>query len=845
MISINLKKTCPRLRPGNRFRLCCLILWLFLSFLFSGCILHDVSVRESLRKRGIEVPEPLRAPLPEPGIDEPYQPWEHIRLNALKVQPEEAIINSEERFKATPDIPPARTGGDIVKQDPGTSESKMITVNFDALPLSAFINDVYGGILKKSFEIDSSLRNKRDLITLRAEKPMSPSELDRLARQVLENYGVAAESRGELLRFAPGRGTFAGEPPLLVSGGTLPEVPISHRPVFQLVPLSVVRNVHVAGWLKQAYKGQKLEIFEDPERNAILLMGAPVIIEQALKAIRVLDQPYMRGRHSVRIEPIFVNAEELSRMLLDVLNSEGYSATPKPPMGSVIVLPIKQVNAVIVFAADPSVLEHVKDWARTLDHPGRKPEGDTGFFYYQVRNTRAKKLAELLERVMSGDTKTGDTKTGRLNKSRLVVDEVRNGLIFQGDAEAWARLLPVITQVDRPARMVLIEVTVAEVTLTDQEELGLEWLLINDATMGLKTMGGLDIGTKGMNYILNNAGQTRLLINAFAANSRVSILSTPRIMVKSGEEATIDVGTEVPIITSQSTASDLQQNGNSAILQQVQYRKTGVLLSVNPVVHSGNRVDLEITQEVSESETNNTSNITSPTILNRKISTAIELKDGGSVLLGGLISSSINKGYSGVPLLSKIPVLGRLFRVEKSTEERTEMIMLIVPYIIDNSQDAEAITESFQKQLRNVPVKARKYSSDQKALGKVVPESDKDKRYSLRQKGKDQINAEYNSPYLSAQKRPAYDKQEQTRSESHKQPISGKKRPERSFPADNETSLAQKRLARFPSEAGQQDQKRLSRTESRTDRRLSKLRISDAPEPAGESEKSLLPLKIK
>ncbi len=438
-------------------------------------------------------------------------------------------------------------------------------------------------------------------------------------------------------------------------------------------------------------------------------MGVPSVVEQAVEAVRVLDQPYMRGRHSVRIEPVFLNADEMSSLLTEVLNSEGYSASQRPPMGSIIVLPVKAVNAVLVFAAEASVLEHIKKWADMLDHPSQETRGKDGFFYYQVRNTRAEEMSKMLDKVLEGLITESAPQKDRPPSSKspkLVVDDVRNGLIFQGNTDSWERLLPVIREMDRPARMVLIEVTVAEVTLNDQEESGIEWIFNNIRTGNVKsvlgTLNGLNIGAKGLTYILDNAGQTHALINAFAAASRVSILSTPRVMVKSGGKATIDVGTEVPIITSQSTASDLQQSSSASILQEIQYRKTGILLNVAPVVHSGNRVDLEITQEVSESKPNTTSNISSPNILTRKISTTLGLKDGGSVLLGGLISSSSSQGYSGIPVLSEIPVLGRLFRVERENKDRTELIMLIAPYVIDNHEDAEAVTESFRKQLHKM-----------------------------------------------------------------------------------------------------------------------------------------------
>jgi general secretion pathway protein D len=622
-----------------------------------------------------------------------------------------------------------------------------VTVNFEGIALPAFINAVYGDILKRSFEIAPELLKRQDLVTLRVPEPIPRDDLDTLARQVLRNYGVAVEQQGVALRFFQAKGAPPGEPPLIISGRALPEAPVSHRPIFQLVPLKAVRNTEIAGMLKGAFRGQNLTIDEDPTRNAILLMGPPEVVQQAVEAVLLFDQPFMRGRTSVRIDPAYLSAQDLSKQLVDVLRAEGYAASLDPTLGAIVVMPVAAVNAVLVFASDPKMLSHAVDWVRNLDTPGRGVSGP-GIFYYYVKNTRAAELAKVLDSVLSqviAETeagaaagaaspaaaggpagaattqgaalsrattgaatsttrRTGTQQSVALRTKGLAVDDMRNAIIFYGESEIWERLLPIIARMDQPARMVLIEVTVAEVTLNNQEELGIEWL-INDLSIGeysvqLGTLGSLGVGTSGLNgYLLNNAGATRAVLNAFASKSRVKILSTPRVMVKSGATATVDVGTEVPIITSQATSSDLQEEGTSAILQSIQYRRTGVLLAVSPVIHSGNRVDLELSQEVSEAQPSTVSDIDSPSIFTRRIETSLSLKDGGSVLIGGLISSTLNNGSSGVPGLSKVPVLGRLFRVDAKTEDRTELVMLIVPYVIENDQDAIGITESLKDRL--------------------------------------------------------------------------------------------------------------------------------------------------
>lgn len=680
---------------GLLFVLACLLL---LTIFGTGCLARfpDESAERAIRR--FQWGEPLRPPVSESSSRSPVLPHE-----------KQSIESNGPRFSRTPRVPssPPMSPGKPAESQASSSAGPPVMVSFDAMALPTFINEVYGNILEKSFEIDSRLLRKRDLVTLRTEAPVALERLDRLARQVLANYGVAVEEQGHLLRFVPGQGRYHGETPLLVSGRTLPEVPVSHRPIFQLVPLATVRNIHVANWLRSAFQGQDIEISEDPERNAVLLKGKPEVVQEALKAVHLLDQPYMRGRHSVRIEPVFLRADELARLLVEVLNTEGYSASLKPSMGSVIILPVDDLNAVLAFAAQAAILEHIKEWAKSLDHPNQTAGPKVGYHYYQVKNTRAGELARILDRVLVGMRSgegTAESAGEIRNQGQLVVDDVRNGLIFQGSIDQWEGLLTVIREMDRPARMVLIEVTVAEITLDGREDLGIAWILndisLDDVNGVLGTMGGLGIGTSGLTYKLDNAGQTRAVLNAFAANRRVSILSTPRILVKSGGEATIDVGTDVPIITSQSTTPDLQQNGTSGILQEIQYRKTGILLNVKPVVHSGNRIDLEISQEASETQPDSSSKIDSPSIFTRKIETSLGLKDGGSVLLGGLISTTVNRGYSGVPVLSEIPVLGRLFRVDNQSEVHTELIVLIIPYVIDDSRDAEAVTEAFKKRLR-------------------------------------------------------------------------------------------------------------------------------------------------
>ncbi|WP_420245436.1 type II secretion system protein GspD [Roseiterribacter gracilis] len=297
--------------------------------------------------------------------------------------------------------------------------------------------------------------------------------------------------------------------------------------------------------------------------------------------------------------------------------------------------------------------------------------------------------------------------SGGDGRRRLVVDPTRNALIFRGTSEEWGQILPLLRNMDQAGREALIEVTVAEVTLDETTRLGVEWALsvgLGGAPSTIGTLGGLGIGQNGLNYVvLNSAREVRAILNAFANDSRVSILSSPRVLARNGAEARIQVGTDVPIVTSQGT-TNIQQDANTAILQSIQYRTTGVILNVKPTIHAGNRIDLDIAQEVSEAQKNDTSNVSSPLILNRRVSTQLSLADGATVMLGGLISENLNRTKTGVPVLKDIPVLGTLFKNDVDSRRKTELIILITPYVINNDSESDAVTRAFRQRLETLQI---------------------------------------------------------------------------------------------------------------------------------------------
>ncbi len=318
-----------------------------------------------------------------------------------------------------------------------------------------------------------------------------------------------------------------------------------------------------------------------------------------------------------------------------------------------------------------------------------------------MKNTNAEEIATIITELLSTDAPdnnaTGQQVEGNVTKS-VTVDKPRNALIFQGSAEEYAQFRSLVEQMDRAPFEVLIEATVAEVTLDQGESLGVVLKFDNAATTvpnstSIQSDSGLQVN------LIRDTGDFTAALNAAADQSRVSILSSPRLIAASGKTASMQVGTQVPIITTQQTAPDGSTGGTSNILQQVQYRDTGVVLDISPIVNSSQRVELTVSQEVSEAQGNDTSDIQSPIILTRSFTTTLSIDDGETVLLAGLISENFSTGDNGVPYLKDVPILGNLFKSSSQSVQKTELIVLLTPYIIDSRNASRSVRDAFRSQL--------------------------------------------------------------------------------------------------------------------------------------------------
>jgi len=281
---------------------------------------------------------------------------------------------------------------------------------------------------------------------------------------------------------------------------------------------------------------------------------------------------------------------------------------------------------------------------------------------------------------------------------RVVADKENNSLLILANPAGYEKLEAALKKLDSAPRQVLIEVMIAEVTLTDELKYGVEWALTSGSRKSLQLdVGAAGIGklTPGFSYALADAAGTgiKAVLNALATNDKINVLSSPHVMVADNQTAKIQVGDSVPIQGQQTITT------TGTAVSSVQYLDTGIILSVTPRINSSGLVGLDITQEFSIPGAVNAALANSPTVSKRSTKTQVSVQSGETMVLGGLISEKAIDGSGGLPILSSIPVLGGLFGTTDRTRTKTELIVLITPRVAQNVGQAKALSEELQRKM--------------------------------------------------------------------------------------------------------------------------------------------------
>ena len=607
--------------------------------------------------------------------------------------------------------------GTVKSSVPPSPRVKTVDVRAMDVPVPLFIQTVFGEWLQVPFILDEDVSKIANKVHLTTSGPYAADELLDVATNILESYGVRVAVEDGVYKFYDDQ-SLRAQAPQFIKARSLPDTLDKLRPVVFFRQLNAIDGNEMSSMLKEAYKDRSrnaLKVDVNSRSNIIILSGLPEDVRAASLLVDQMDEPAYAGTKLIRYSPTYRSANDLAAELKRLLTAEGWQASDNVSIQrTVLVIPIEFTNDLFIFSKSEPALARTRFHLASLDRPGQV--GDVPQLYvYDVQNVDAKLLADIVNRVLGqasqreargvgaavvaspqvvGGAPMSDVGASGIGGT-IVVDTISNRLIFSGTASDYRRLEPLLQQLDKSAGEVLIQVTIAEVTLSDETKFGLEFFIDSigneDVNVTLGT-SGTGLGGSGFNVGILS-GNVEAALNAFASNNLVNVLSKPKLVARSGGSARIQVGTDVPVITSQRAANQQNGDGITDVLQSVEYRKTGVLLTIEPIIFSQNRVDLNISQEVSTALPTTNSSISSPTISSRTLDTQLSIEDGESVVLGGLIQTDVTESETGIPLMKDIPLAGNLFKNKSVSQTRTELLVLITAYILRGRDDKAEFTD--------------------------------------------------------------------------------------------------------------------------------------------------------
>ncbi len=298
---------------------------------------------------------------------------------------------------------------------------------------------------------------------------------------------------------------------------------------------------------------------------------------------------------------------------------------------------------------------------------------------------------------------------------RIAADVSNNSLVIYASQENYRLIEQTLTQLDRPQLQVAIHATIAQVTLNNDLQYGVEYFLQNNnGSIGFNTQASASSSSSsttgvsqvlgailpGGNFLLGSQSSPSVVINALRALTDVKVLSSPSVVVLDNQEATLLVGDQVPVETGSANVLAATSASSTTVVNSINYINTGVILHVLPRVNINGNVTLDVEQEVSGVVGSGTAPNLTPTVSQQQIKSSIAIASEQTVLLGGLITEQQSRTRNGIPVLEELPGVGDLFATNDRSTQRTELIVFIQPQIIRNSVDAAKVAEELRAKMR-------------------------------------------------------------------------------------------------------------------------------------------------
>jgi len=622
-----------------------------------------------------------------------------------------------------------------------------IVLNFEGESIQSVIHTILGEVLQETFIIGPGVSGE---VTFSTSKPVSRDQLLPILEMLLQWNGatlIYADGRYNVLPVANA-----------IQGNLVPQLAGEQRGKgYEVigVPLKYIAATEMEKIL-EPYVRQGAVIKADQFRSMIFLAGTPDELVNYLKTVEIFDVDWLKGM-SVGIYPLrTVDVSAIIGELQAVFGSEGET----PLAGMFRFIPLERLSSVMVVTYQLEYLQKAEEWINILDR-GAAGAGKQ-LYVYRVKNLEAPILATYLTEIFGGgsgqarsrsaagslapglepvqigsvadfnasrvgsDAQAGASGSGGMALNvgegdiRITSVEETNSLLIQATQAQYNSILAAIERIDIEPLQVLIESQVLDVELNEELQFGVNWFLTNNPDLipegsgnpyaryiDSVAFGSSSSQSGGFNFLttitrpLNNGGKTfvQATIAALDEVTDVRSLAAPSLLVRNNSTATITVGTQVPVQSSSIST------GNQNVVSNAQYVSTGVTLTVTPRINPGGLVYMEISQDVSRPGARDPDISTSgnPPINNKTVTSEVAVQSGQTVFLGGLISEQTARGRSGVPFLSRVPIIGPLFGSRSKSNSRSETLVMITPTVVENSRDLQSITEEMKAEFSRVP----------------------------------------------------------------------------------------------------------------------------------------------
>lgn len=586
-----------------------------------------------------------------------------------------------------------------------------VTLAANAMPLNQFIHYAFGEVLGVNYVVGKSLKSQKKSVTMNVQNPVSKQELFKLLTSLLTREQVSIDFDENT--FFLQKNEMSKAKAIIGIGRNVTSVPQVSGQILQVIPIKFDIKISLERTVRDLVDAK---ITTDYDQNALFVLGDRANILRAIELVELLDVPANRGRYIGLLTLQYISIDDFIEQATQLLNNEGLSVgTTNIVNKSVYMVALNNIGAIALFASAQETVQRVRYWATVLDQPAKGENAQ--YFVFNPSYARATDVGESVGRLLSlGNnisTRSSSTRSTGSNASELksentsrnivsnrdvsfVVDERSNALIFSTTGDQYQKLLPLLKKLDVLPKQVLLEVMIAEVSLTDDFKYGVEFFLKNSSRFTASTLGSFGAGdTGGINFSFDD-GSAEVAASFFRENRFVNVISNPSILVRDGVSANISVGTDIPTVGG-TVVDDGVTNTN------VVYRRTGVNVTVTPTVNAKGVVIMSVTQSISNT-VETTAEASSPSIFDRSLKTEVVVESGQTVLLGGLISENVSNGETKVPLLGDIPVLGKLFTGQNDSKSKTELVMMVTPKVIDSSEQWDKLIESFQAGLENLQI---------------------------------------------------------------------------------------------------------------------------------------------